>query len=365
MTRKVGLFASLVTLALTAPAVAHHPGGTANVEAAGPIITTPATTLEHERIAISFFAEYIRLGGLGDATLIEAASRHEHLHTIKTIEGYSVALAYGVTDDLMVSARIPYVRRTGIAEGSHQHLGGDVVLNSVTERGNSVGIGDTTLLGQWRFYNNRVSGTEAAVLFGLTVPTGVTGRGDRQGELFEAEFQPGSGAVNGIVGLALSQHFGPWSLDGNVLGIFSRRGTQETNLGNRFQYNAAVSYRVFGAVGTPELVSHAGHVHAPEPAPHSHAPGTPPHSHEETLPQPRLGVDLVLELNGDWHAHEVIAGITDPNSGGNTVYVSPGIRVSQGNVSGFASFGIPVVNDLYGLQSEPRYRVLAGISVGF
>ena len=70
-------------------------------------------------------------------------------------------------------------------------------------------------------------------------------------------------------------------------------------------------------------------------------------------------------MNGEWHAHEVIAGITDPNSGGNTVYVSPGFRLSRGNVSGFASVGIPVVNGLYGLQSEPHYRVLAGISVGF
>ena len=38
-------------------------------------------------------------------------------------------------------------------------------------------------------------------------------------------------------------------------------------------------------------------------------------------------LDLVLELNGEWHDKQRIAGIPDPNSGGTTVYLSPGVRV--------------------------------------
>jgi hypothetical protein len=41
-------------------------------------------------------------------------------------------------------------------------------------------------------------------------------------------------------------------------------------------------------------------------------------------------LDGIIEVNADWHAKEVAAGITDQNSGGNTVYISPGLRASYG-----------------------------------
>jgi hypothetical protein len=48
-------------------------------------------------------------------------------------------------------------------------------------------------------------------------------------------------------------------------------------------------------------------------------------------------LDLVLELNGEWHDKQRIAGIPDPNSGGTTVYLSPGVRVGFDRFSGFVS----------------------------
>ena len=49
-----------------------------------------------------------------------------------------------------------------------------------------------------------------------------------------------------------------------------------------------------------------------------------------------FAVDAVLEINGEWQAW-----------------------------SGFVSFGLPIVNDLNGEQSEPEYRLVGGIAVGF
>ena len=104
-----------------------------------------------------------------------------------------------------------------------------------------------TVLGQYRFLNNAATGTQAAILFGLKVPSGRTGLVDLFGELFEAEFQPGSGSWDGLFGAAFSQQLNPaWSLHANVLGIVNGTGTQDTYLGNRFLYNAALAYRVFG-----------------------------------------------------------------------------------------------------------------------
>jgi hypothetical protein len=40
-------------------------------------------------------------------------------------------------------------------------------------------------------------------------------------------------------------------------------------------------------------------------------------------------IDAVLELNGEWQAKQNISGETDPNSGGNVVFLSPGIRIAS------------------------------------
>jgi hypothetical protein len=47
------------------------------------------------------------------------------------------------------------------------------------------------------------------------------------------------------------------------------------------------------------------------------------------------------------------------------VYLSPGLRVSYTNMSGFVSVGVPIVNDPNGLQSKPAYRVASGITLSF
>ena len=64
-------------------------------------------------------------------------------------------------------------------------------------------------------------------------------------------------------------------------------------------------------------------------------------------------------------ASETIAGQSNPNSGGNVVYLAPGIRLSQDKVSGFVSVGVPVINDLNGLQSEPDVRFVSGVAFSF
>jgi len=120
-----------------------------------------------------------------------------------------------------------------------------------------------------------------------------------------------------------------------------------------FLYNAAVSYRLFGASSDPRnALAHAGHSHGKTPIRKSPAP----------VEAPSWALDAVLELNGEWHAKQKVAGEIDDNSGGNTIYIAPGLRASYGRFSSFVSVGIPVVNKMSGLQSRPDYRVLTGMS---
>ncbi|MGD9501199.1 MAG: transporter [Methyloceanibacter sp.] len=359
-------FAGLALTAISSPAMAHHPSGVSGTGTSGPIVTIPAATLEQGAFSAWSAFEYIAFDELSDATLAAAALNDEHVHSLATLESPSVGLSYGVTDRLMVSLQLPYVIRTGIREGEHAHeddaAGADhhdddghdheQAMPEIIARGTSEGIGDLSLLGQYRFLGQG-SGPRAALLFGVKTPTGATDERDNQGELFETELQPGSGSWDGLFGLAFSLGSGKWSLDSNLLYAAAGEGAQDTNLGDRLHYNGAVSYRLIGAG-------------QPLPAAHEHRQGDDHRHHAE---QPETGgglaVDAALEINGEWQAEETISGESDPNSGGNVVYLSPGVRLTANAWSGFVSVGLPIVNDLNGEQSEAEYRLLGGGSLSF
>src|SRR5262249_15474808 len=149
----------------------------------------PASTLDEGQLAVGVMFEYVNLRTLSDGTLIKAAvTGNEGVHDLKTIESVSAIVAYGLTHDFTVGMRVPWVGRTAIREGD-----ASVPLNPVVlDRGGPFGFSDVTFLGQYRFFNDKKTQTEAAVLLGVKAPTGATNRYDNQGELFDAEFQPGT-----------------------------------------------------------------------------------------------------------------------------------------------------------------------------
>jgi hypothetical protein len=139
------------------------------------------------------------------------------------------------------------------------------------------------------------------------------------------------------MGLAYTQIFGAFAFDTNVLYTVVSEGSQDTDLGDIFDYNFALSYRL--GVGHPNTFF-------TEPG--------------------RFAWDLILELNGEWRDKEEVSGREDDNSGGNIVYLSPGVRLTGGRRwSLAASFGYPVVTDLNGDQVDPDYRVLSNLSFAF
>ena len=89
------------------------------------------------------------------------------------------------------------------------------------------------------------------------------------------------------------------------------------------------------------------------------------YQHEHAASPSPLALDAVLELNGEWHDRQRVAGGVDPSSGGNVVYLSPGVRLSGDKWSTFVSFGVPVITNLYGTQAEPDYRVISGVTVRY
>lgn len=332
-------------------AFAHHPGGPGNTGGSGPINTISATTLRQGTGVAGVAIEYYSLSELNDATLIRAANEaeasgedHSSVHSLNSIVSPSLSLAYGLTDNLMVSVRMTHVLRTNIREGEIEDGEAEAHVH-----GDAGGIGDLTALAQWRFLNAKATRTETAILIGLTVPTGKTNETDNDGETFDAEFQPGSGAWHGLFGLAVTQRLGSWSFDAGALYTAVGEGTQSTRLGDRLNYNLAASYRVTGGLQNGPMYTGA----------HDHSS----HAHTEAEAGPAL--DLVLELNGEWQDRQEEGGEVNANSGGNIVYIAPGARLSMGPWSGFISASIPIANNLNGLQSEPDWRLVSGVSLGF
>jgi Putative MetA-pathway of phenol degradation len=376
------LITTVATALASATASAHHPG-IGGIGGAGGLFTIGAGTLDQGQFAGSTFIDYVRLKQLSDTTLLNNIGND--VHGLQSIESRGFTLSAGITNDFMVSVRFPWVRRTGIREGVEEEVApleapppavgeGEAQgaqgsqeepsrLRTARDRGGTAGFGDMTVLGQYRFLNNFVSGTQGALLFGFKAPTGKTSAVDPFGELFEAEFQPGSGSWDGLFGAAFSQRLtSTLSFHANVLAIATGRGTQDTNLGNRFLYNAAFAYRLFGETTSAShshnplnAYAHAGHRHGPTATIAKQKRTEASHAH--------VALDAFLELNGEWHDKQRTAGIVDPNSGGSTVYVSPGLRLTIENWSSYVLVGIPVVNDLNGIQATPSWRLIGGVSV--
>lgn len=361
--------AAAALAATTSLAFAHHPGGPGNTGGAGPINTISAATLAQGSGVIGIAVDYTSLDALSDDVLEHAALHaheegedHAHVHSLDSITAPSLNFAYGLTNDLTIAVRLPHVKRKGIREGHvHEHEGEEgeegeheeEAEAEVHNHGTASGIGDLSLLGQWRFLNNQASGTQLAALLGIKAPTGKTSERDNDGERFDAEFQPGSGSWDGLFGLAFTQRFGKISFDTSVLYTLVTEGVLDTDLGDRLNYGIALSYRLTGdAVQGP---MYAG-------AKHDHGDG---HTHVHAEPSSGPALDLIVELNGEWHDKQETAGERDQNSGGHTLYIAPGLRLSQDKWSAFASVGIPVVNNLNGIQSEADWRLVSGVTIGF
>ncbi|OGI18312.1 MAG: hypothetical protein A3B68_04560 [Candidatus Melainabacteria bacterium RIFCSPHIGHO2_02_FULL_34_12] len=312
---------------------AHHGGeGLTGVGVAGPIITVPAYTLPRNLKYINLLTDYTNFNTFSDQKLMELDRRGEHVHDTSNLFIPSLSAGYGLTDNLTVGLRLPYIFRFGIR---------DVHDAKVGKRGNAIGIGDITLFSQYRFLKNKKYNLHAALLTGLKIPSGVKRTKGRDGEIFEADEQPGSGSWNPLIGLALSKKLSHFSLDTNSLYKFATNGSQGSNLGDSAYYNFSISYRpnnnwIYNLNGNSK----------------------------NTHSKDKVSLDLILEANGMWSQKpKTFHGFIDENHGGTIIYLSPGVRVSYDKKwIGYVSAGLPTIHDLNGRQRAPHIRLVGGIT---
>lgn len=323
-------------------AVADHASASFDTGAGGAIMTTPGATLPEGKVVMGASVQFIEFDDISDNELEAFGAAMKDIHSIDNLFNYQANIAYGISNNITLGASIPYLERNNI-RAAHNVMG----KGEVEAAGNASGIGDVRLFGQYRFFHDNRQ--DMAITAGIKTPTGTTREKETGGALFETDHQPGSGSWDPFFGMAFNRSFGRTGLSVNVLYSWTTEGSQQTNPGNSFNYNLALSYRLFPAM--------EAHDH------HHHEEG---HKHHEHTGSILDYIDVVLELNGDVRNRDEINGINDENSGGHIIYLSPGVRFCFARSwSFYTSFGIPVVNDLNGDQSEPDYRVISGVSMTF
>jgi len=325
----------IITLLIHNNAYADHASTKLETGSAGAIMTQSGSTLPKGKLVIGFGFQFLGLDEIPDARLEQLGVANEDVHSTASLLNLTGIVAYGITDNFTVGLSLPYVERTDVRE-AHNDMG----IGEAELAGDSKGLGDMTLFGQYRFFNRNKS--HAALLAGVKTPTGDTDELELEGARFETEQQPGSGSWDPFIGLAIDKSWGIIGLSGNILYTIATKGTQDTDLGDTFNYNIALSYRAFSPEGSHD---HSSHVHGLNIIDY---------------------VDLVIELNGDSKEKAVIASHKEEHTGGQTLYLSPGMRIgAKHSWSVFASVGVPINNNINSEQSEPDYRIIGGISKAF
>jgi hypothetical protein len=230
-------------------------------------------------------------------------------------------LGYGATPDLALFGIVPYVDKTLKA-----------TQGGVRRERSASGLGDASLFGRYTVYHRDWPGRtlRVAPFVGLELPTGEDDERDGFGRL-PPSVQPGSGSWDPFGGLVLTYQ----SLDFQVDAQASYKANTEANgfeFGDVARLDGSLQYRLW---------------------PRELGAGVPGFLYG------------VLEANLIHQDKNRIGGKNDPNSGGFTLLVLPGLQYVTKRWIVEAGVQIPVVQDLNGTALEKDYIFRAGFRFNF
>ncbi len=190
------------------------------------------------------------------------------------------------------------------------------------------GLGDIRLVGRYRFFKHDafLRTTQLAAQTSLKFPTGATDAEDNAGERLSPPLQLGTGSFDASVGLNFTQVISRWSFHSNVAYRLHTEGAQDFRFGDVLRYNLDLEYRWKPRRLGPEIIT-------------------------------------LLELNGLHAQRAERAGKTIADSGGDVVFLSPGMQYSAASGRWLAEVAvqIPVVRELNGTQlAPPPFTLIVG-----
>lgn len=75
--------------------------------------------------------------------------------------------------------------------------------------------------------------------------------------------------------------------------------------------------------------------------------------------------DLMVEFDGTYLEKDKIQGVIDPDSGGNSIFITPSIYLASERVLIQWGVSLPLIQELNGLQDKNKYSIVSTIGVAF
>jgi len=235
----------------------------------------------------------------------------------------SIEAAYGVIDDLQVGIGIGYFFGNEFISADRQADGSVEVASAEPE-----GLTDLALVAKYRVLKGWPG--NLAVFGGVIFPTGRTDVRLDNGERLSPTDQPGTGRWAFPIGVAYSRFLtSAVTLDASAAYTF-RAEKDDFKVGDRFDAGLALAYRL-----TPSI---------------------------KQFPQ----YSVFLELNDVYLMKDRADGGHDPNSGSNTLYLTPGARVRFDPMIALTlAPSFPVYQHVNGDQGKVEFKVSVSLSLAF
>jgi hypothetical protein len=313
------LLPSISLTFLAAPVLANHGPGTSG----GGTSTASGETLKQGAFDITLRTDFTQFENITQAEAAQRALQSDGFDAINHAFLNTVSAAYGLASDLQVGATIGYYSGIEFVSAEPDGMGG---VDEGTA--NPRGLTDLWLSGKWRVMHGEPG--NLALMFGLKLPTGKDDVLLSNGEPLEPSSQPGTGAVDGQLGIAYSRFLtSRVTLDASF--AYTLRGTHDDfQVGDRMDAGLAFAYRLTESV--------------------------------KQFPNFSVSAELV----DVWIGKDDDAGVKNENSGGNTLYLGPGFRTRfSPNVALSVGAGIPIAQALNGDQVETTVKASAALSFSF
>ena len=235
--------------------------------------------------------------------------------------GFVSVLGYGVTRDLAVFGVLPWFDKDLDLNMSGQGIHRD-----------QRGFGDLTVFGRYTVYEHNAPGRtlRIAPFLGVEAPTGKDDARDGQGRL-PPPVQPGSGSWDPLGGVVLTYQTLAFQVDGQ-LSYKVNREANRFEFGDVFRADASLQYRLW-----PRMLGGG-------------------------VPAFLYGVVEANLIHADKNR---VGGANDPNSGGTTLFLSPGIQYVTRKWIVEAGVQVPVIQNLNGTALKNDFIVTAGFRINF
>jgi hypothetical protein len=299
---------------------ADHGPGTSG----GGSSTQSAETLKPGKFSAELRLDYTEFEDLSDTQIERKTARAGDFDLLDRSFLETLSVSYGIVENFQVGLSIGLYQAKQAREAEFDETSGETEFATLDPDG----LTDLWLTGKWRFYRGPIG--QFATYGGVKFPTGRHNVHNSAGERVEPAATAGTGAYDGMVGLAFSRYLTS-RLTIDVSGQYTIRGeSDDFKLGNRIDGGVALAYRF----------------------------------NEDITKYPQFSA--FGELNVRHLSRSEEEGDRDPNTGGTVLFLSPGVRASfTRNVAFTVSPQIPLLQDLNGEQLKTLIKVNAGLTVSF